>query len=255
VALKIAAQNVVRTGEARISPKPKSRQEFWLIVIIGVLGVIAAAASLVVRSELKIFPANTASMSSVASPPNAPGEAFKEMPVVYKKPAALDYGKPNTFTLVIASSDLQSAQDRVARIGGELVVNQVRLGRMVRATLSGDPSEVTITLSGNASALRDVTSAANVTWTWTVTPKVLRPITLELAIYNEAKRGDSSTDIEGPAYRDSFEVNADASTRAFNWVADLDPLWKIVGGLLGVIVTVTGLYLSLKKTRKDPMDT
>jgi hypothetical protein len=163
---------------------------------------------------------------------NAAASQFKSMPVVYRKPTNLPYGKPSQFSLVIASADLQAARARAAQgnPGGVEVAQSATLGQRVEADLQGDPNVVDIHLEGDA--VRDVTNVANVTWTWTVQPKLPQPVTLTVALYNEVTVNGQDEKIDGPAYTDTFSVPMTLWQSIMYGAQQIGLFWGAVGGLV-----------------------
>lgn len=158
---------------------------------------------------------------------------MRDLPVVYRRPRTLRYKQPSPFAAVIASRDLQAAQERVARYEGEEVIKQVPLADRVQMRLQGAPSEVDIVANGDPT--RVVSDIANVTWTWTVTPKVPEDIELELVVYNVARVGKEDVLIDGPVYSDRFTVDTPPIDRLIHWITHTDPIWKWIGTIMGVI--------------------
>jgi hypothetical protein len=114
--------------------------------------------------------------SGLAIPAKTGGEALeakfaaalKNQTIVYNKPEALPW-KGAELSLIIASADLQKAQDAIKVFDGAATTDHVDLTNLVRAELKGPPTDVDITLLSDEEM--DVTRVANVQWIWSVKPK------------------------------------------------------------------------------------
>jgi hypothetical protein len=173
---------------------------------------------------------------------------FKSMPVVYRKPTSLPFGKPSPFSLVIASADLQAARARAAQGNpGVEVVQSATLSDRVEADLQGDPSVVDIHLDGDA--IRDVSSAANVTWTWSVQPKLPQPITLTVSLYNHVTVDGQDHKIEGRAYTDTFTVPMTGWQTFMYGAQQFGRLWGWIGAAVVAVGGAIGWWLRRRSAK------
>jgi hypothetical protein len=151
--------------------------------------------------------------------------AFRNLPIIYRKPARLDYGKASLFTLVVAAHDLEAARARVAYdTAGTEVQAQVALSNKVRASLWSPNKDVEIVAKTDLT--RDVSDVANTTWTWTVTPHTDEPVMIELDLYNLTSQGGKDLTLDSTAYHDQFVVQISWFDHAWRQIERIDPVWK-----------------------------
>jgi hypothetical protein len=177
-------------------------------------------------------------------------EQFKLTPFSYNRPRALNYGKANKLILSIGSANALMSQQRAASGSGPVKSSEANLGGRVRASLDGPSQLVDIQLenqSEGGSAVKDLSSAANATYTWYVTPKTLDKVTLTLTIFNNVVIDGQEVELEGPAYVDTFTINASLWER---WKDSLTSVWGIILGIGGLAGLVTAAIELLKWQRE-----
>ena len=177
-------------------------------------------------------------------------EQFKLTPFSYNRPRALNYGKANKLILSIGSANARMSRQRAATGSGPVKSSEANLGGRVRASLDGPSQFVDIQLenqSEGGSAVKDLSPAANATWTWYVTPKTLDEVTLTLTIFNNVVIDGQEVELEGPAYVDTFTINASLWER---WKDSLTSVWGIILGIGGLAGLVTAAIEFLKWQRE-----
>lgn len=143
---------------------------------------------------------------------------FRTAPLVLGWTDQLEWERQTPLSLVIASGDLSSAKEELARGPApptNVVVERAKIGERVRAELTGPNVRIT----APEQTTRDVPPGANVTFTWMVEPTTPNPTTLMLRVYNEVRTRDGYVEVERPAYRHTFSVKISRIDQ-FIWMAE-----------------------------------
>jgi hypothetical protein len=195
--------------------------------------------------------AETSALDNIASPIDAGGRAatpaptrqasggviadvsgqVQNLPVVYQPPKALLLHKPVSFKLVIEALGPGSAK---GAFNGDTVTGHAQISRTVTATLSA-PAGVTITPLSPAT--QTVTDIANPTWLWDVTAETPNAATLELSIASLVTIDGVDHPVPIEVYDAQIPVQLSVMDRIQLWIAQIDPIWK---WLIGVITVVGG---------------
>ncbi|MFO6447676.1 hypothetical protein ACLBKU_11075 [Erythrobacter sp. NE805] len=153
---------------------------------------------------------------------------------MFNQPAVLPYNKQTLIRFVIASKDLEEAKAEFADTEGTVVTGRAALGRQVRAQLSGPEGEVQIQLVGTDQ--RDVSSAANTTFEWYVTPKTTEPFKLTLRLYNRVYDGTRWVELQQPPYVREFVVRVSIAQRLKLLIAEINGWLALAGSSLVALV-------------------
>ena len=171
-------------------------------------------------------------MMQPSQPPPGPdglASPFRSVPVVYTAPTRLPYGESAEFQLVVASADLAKARAAAARAlgGGEAVV---AISPVVRAELTGPPSDVEIALQGEVAERR--TDLQNVTWRWWVTPKRDGETRLRMTLLSRVSVNGVDGYVDRPVFERSFRMTKTLGQRLQTWLEATDEprefLWAVI---------------------------
>jgi len=167
--------------------------------------------------------------------------------IVYNRPSDLPFGKPSRLVASVASNSIEQAQARAAVGAGEQRVATAMLTPTVRAELQGPPDLVDIQALGPAE--KGVSTVANSTWEWNVTPKTIEPVTLTLAFYNQMKIDGTATTVDGPTYTDTFVIKSSWLDWLLYMIKQINPLYAVIASCATV---VGGVLLWWKKWKAKP---
>ena len=176
-------------------------------------------------------------------------QGFRPFNVLFNQPTLLPYNKQTLIRFVIASGDLEEAKSEFADTTGVVSTGQAKLGRQVRAQLSGPGDEVQIQIVGTD--VRDISTAANTTIDWYVTPKATDSFKLTLRLYNRVFDGKRWVEVQQPPYVKEFQVSVSTSQKLQLLLSEINGWLALLGSsivaLMGVGITKARTRFSAKK--------
>jgi hypothetical protein len=176
--------------------------------------------------------------------------SFRPFDVLFNQPNTVPYRKQTLIRFVIASKDLEEAQAEFADTQGTVSAGNATLGRQVRAQLSGPEGDVQIQLVGTDQ--RDISSAANTTFEWYITPKTTGPFKLTLRLYNRVYDGTRWVELQQPPYVKEFEVSVSAAQRLKLLLAEINGWLALVGSSVIALLTLSFKRLRARFTSEKP---
>lgn len=176
-------------------------------------------------------------------------QGFRPFNVLFNQPTLLPYNKQTLIRFVIASGDIEEAKSEFADTTGAVTTGQAKLGRQVRAQLSGPGDEVQIQIVGTD--VRDISTAANTTIDWYVTPKTTDSFKLTLRLYNRVFDGKRWVEVQQPPYVKEFQVSISTSQQLQLLLSEINGWLALLGSsivaLLGLGITRARARFSAKK--------
>jgi hypothetical protein len=171
-------------------------------------------------------------------------QAFRPVSVLFNQPTLLPYNQQTLIRFVIASADIEEAKGDFGDTTGAVTTTQAKVGRQVRAQLSGPPDAVEIKLVGTDT--RDISGAANTTFEWYVTPKTTGTFKLTLRLLNKVYDGKDTIELEQPAVVKEFQVSVSATQRLQLLLSEINGWLALLGSSL---VALLGLFLTKLRAR------
>ncbi|WP_374531367.1 hypothetical protein [Novosphingobium sp.] len=120
---------------------------------------------------------------------------FRLFDVLFNQPTLLPYRQQTLIRFVVASHDLAQAKAELSDTTGAVQADKAVFGRQVRAELTGPGDDVEIQAVGTA--VRDISTVANTTYDWYVTPKTTGTFKLTLRLYNRVYDGNQWIEVQG----------------------------------------------------------
>ena len=179
-------------------------------------------------------------------------QAFRPLDVLFNQPTLLPYNQQTLIRFVIASKDLEEAKAEFADTTGAVTTGQAKLGRQVRAQLSGPGDAVQIQLVG--ADVRDISSAANTTFEWYVTPKTTDPFKLTLRLYNRVFDGTRWVELQQPPYVKEFQVSVSATQKLQLLLSEINGWLALLGSSIVALFGIGLAKLRGKLAAKKPAD-
>ena len=179
-------------------------------------------------------------------------QAFRPLDVLFNQPTLLPYNQQTLIRFVIASKDLEEAKAEFADTTGGVTTGQAKLGRQVRAQLSGPGDAVQIELVG--ADVRDISSAANTTFEWYVTPKTTDPFKLTLRLYNRVYDGTRWVELQQPPYVKEFQVSVSATQKLQLLLSEINGWLALLGSSIVALFGIGLAKLRSKLAAKKPAD-
>lgn len=164
--------------------------------------------------------------------------------MLFNQPALLPYNQQTLIRFVIASKDIEDAKAEFADTTGTVTTDQAKLGRQVRAQLSGPGETVEIQMVG--SDVRDISSVANTTFEWYVTPKTTDDFKLTLRLYNRVFDGARWVEVQQRPYVREFQVSVSTSQKLKLLMSEINGWLALLGSS---IVALLGLFLAKLRAR------
>lgn len=180
-------------------------------------------------------------------------QAFRPVSVLFNQPTLLPYNQQTLIRFVVASADIEEAKGNFGDTTGAVTAVQAKVGRQVRAQLSGPPDAVEIKLVGTDT--RDISGAANTTFEWYVTPKTTGTFKLTLRLLNKVNDGTKMIELEQPAVVKEFQVSVSTSQRLQLLLSEINGWLALLGSSIVAILGVILARLRARFAAKKPAET
>ena len=184
-------------------------------------------------------------------------DGFRLFDVLFNQPTELPYNQQTLIRFVVASKDRAQAQAEFGDTTGAVKTDRAVFGRQVRAQLSGPGDDVQIQVIG--SEIRDISTLANTTFDWYVTPKTTGNFKLTLRLYNRVFDDSQWVEVEGQPYVKEFQVKVSRSQRLEIMLSRISGWLALLGSslvaLLGIVVAKLRGRLAAKKPARKGRST
>lgn len=177
-------------------------------------------------------------------------QSFRPFDVLFNQPAVLPYNQETLIRFVIASKDLEEAKAEFADTVGTVTTEKALLGRQVRAQLSGPQGDVDIQRVGTDE--RDVSSAANTSFEWYVTPKTTEPFKLTLRLYNRVYDGTRWVELQQPPYVKEFQVSVSTAQQVKLLLSEVNGWLALLGSSMMALLGLSWKKLRARLAAKEP---
>lgn len=171
-------------------------------------------------------------------------QGFRPFEVLFNQPTVLPYNQQTLIRFVIASKDAEEAKAEFSDTTGAVTTDQVKLGRQVRAQLTGPGDDVQIQIVGTD--VRDISAVANTTFDWYVTPKSTETFKLTLRLFNRVYDGTRWIEVQGPPYVKEFQVSVSNSQKFQLMLSEINGWLALLGSS---IVALFGLAFTRLRGR------
>lgn len=180
---------------------------------------------------------------------------FQDRHFYYPEVTELDFGKPNTIVLSIASSNEQMAAADAGKGQRRVVKENAPMGESVRASLDGSPDQVSIRLIGSPNSptsSKPLLGSQNPKWEWEVTPKTFDPIKLTLSIFNEVTIEGEKVELDRPVWTREFNVRSSVWIRWGQTLRDFWGAFLTAGAALAGIIVAAVEFARWRRERRPP---
>lgn len=171
-------------------------------------------------------------------------QGFRPFDVLFNQPTLLPYSQQTLIRFVIASKDIEEAKAEFADTTGAVTADQAKLGRQVRAQLTGPGEDVQIQIVGTD--VRDISAVANTTFDWYVTPRTTETFKLTLRLFNHVFDGTRWIEVQGPPYVKEFQVSVSNTQKIQLLLSEINGWLTLLGSS---IVALFGLAFARLRTR------
>lgn len=149
------------------------------------------------------------------------------------------YGEPRKITVVITPPDTKVSTATLFKRDGTIEVHEIPLATQVEVELDSLDQGVEIRPDEPRRIL--VRPNRPVELTWQLTAKRTEAFTLELTLTNRVSI-DGRELVDRNPFKRKFEVEVGTFQRAAIWIEELDPIWKLLAGILSFV----GVWALLK---------
>ena len=179
-------------------------------------------------------------------------QGFRPFEVLFNQPTLLPYNQQTLIRFVIASKDLEEAKAEFADTIGAVTTGQAKLGRQVRAQLTGPGDDVQIQIVGTD--VRDISAVANTTFDWYVTPKSTESFKLTLRLFNRVFDGTRWIEVQGPPYVKEFQVSVSNKQKFQLMLSEINGWLALLGSSIVALFGLAFTRLRARFATKRPVE-
>lgn len=174
--------------------------------------------------------------------------------VQFNRLETVSFEEPETITVVITPPSGET--NSVAFLGrnGVLETHNVPLATQLEAELISLDEGVEVRPQGPIPLL--LRPRDSVEHSWRVTARRTEPFILELVLSNRIFIQGREI-VDRKPFRRRFEVEVSGWRQALIWIDELDPIWKILGGIASIVALSVAAYSGfnfLRSRTRDPQD-
>lgn len=169
--------------------------------------------------------------------------------VRFNRLEAIPYDEPETITVVITPPGEEVSEVPLLGRNGKIEVHKVALATQIEAELTTIDDDVEIRPTAARQLL--LRPKTPVDLSWQVNARRTKPFVLELVLTNRVVIEGREV-VDRTAFRQRFEVKVSGLRRAALWIDDLDPLFKLLGGLASMIAVGALMRGAWSLVRQSP---
>jgi hypothetical protein len=168
----------------------------------------------------------------------------------YNVPKAMRLDESSEIALVIDGTDSAAGLQTINLFAGTATPTSVKISKEASASLTGPPTDVSISLrGGDDSAKKPITAAAPTTWIWDVVPKKRGTVTLTLQVFAWVNVDNSPQPVPFETARWPIVVTATPFQIISAYVTTIAPTWAAIATMLaGIGSLLTWLGFKLRKS-------